>query len=48
MKSRSHGKKTDKQLEDYLKSANPNDIIYQFAKMEKKRRIDKGIWTRNK
>jgi len=42
--SRTHGKKTDKQLEDYLKSANKNNIEYTFAKMEKQRRIEKGIW----
>jgi hypothetical protein len=46
--SRSHGKKTDKQLETYLKSANPNSIQYLFAIMERQSRIESGKWTRNK
>jgi hypothetical protein len=45
-KSRNHGKKSDKQLDSYLKSANPKDTFYLGAIMEKQKRVLAGKWTR--
>lgn len=46
LRNNPHGNKTNKQLEDYLKSANQKDLFYGMALEEKKRRIREGIWTR--